>query len=229
MAAAAAGFMVVQPPLHLWPSLAEFGADYRTTTGEQRHVTLADSISLEMNTQTSIATRLADAVPGIDLISGEVVVTIAPTMQPQLVVTAGSGRITTPRGTFNLRRDGTVVGLTCLDGEVSLDCEGRSVTFGAGRQVSYDTRGLGEVATADPEAVAWRDGMLVFRDTPLARVIDEVNRYRTGRIILIDKALGSRTVNARFELNRLDTVMSQIRHVFKAPVKTLPGGIVLVG
>ncbi|WP_454617683.1 FecR family protein [Bradyrhizobium cenepequi] len=227
VAAAAVGLMIVRPPLHLWPSLAELGADYRTSTGEQRHVSLADSVSIEMNTQTSIA-RTTDAAAGIELISGEVAVTIAP-IAPQFVVIAGVGRITAHRGTFNLRRDGATVGLTCIDGQVNLQCDDRSLTLGPAKRVSYDADGLGEVAAADPDVAAWRDGMLVFHDTPLARVVDEVNRYRAGRIILMDAALGRRTVTARIELNRLDTVMLQIRHIFDARVRTLPGGIVLVG
>jgi hypothetical protein len=36
-------------------------------------------------------------------------------------------------------------------------------------------------------------------------------------------------VTARFEIQRLDTVMRQIGSVFKVPVKSLPGGFVLVG
>jgi transmembrane sensor len=71
--------------------------------------------------------------------------------------------------------------------------------------------------------------MLVFRNAPLVSVIDEVNRYRLGRIILVDSSLGQRLVSARFEIKRLDTVMAQISHVFNVPIKTLPGGLVLVG
>jgi transmembrane sensor len=227
-AAAAAGVMIVQPPFSLWPSLAELGADYRTSTGERRRVNVADSVSIEMNTQTSIAMHPVDAAPAIELIAGEVVVTVAPS-GPPFVVVAGNGRITARHGTFDLNRNGTAVSLTCIEGEVGLQCEGRTLTLRPGTQISYDASGSGDVGTADPARIAWRDGMLVFHDTPLAQVIAEVNRYRAGRVILMDAALGRRTVTARFELDRLDTVMLQIRHVFKAPVKSLPGGIVLVG
>ena len=48
-----------------------------------------------------------------------------------------------------------------------------------------ETGGLGDVIGVDTVVVtAWRDGVLVFRNTPLVRVIEEVNRYRPGRIIL---------------------------------------------
>ncbi|SHI25242.1 filamentous hemagglutinin family N-terminal domain-containing protein [Pollutimonas bauzanensis] len=45
----------VRPPLGLWPSWSELGADYRTGTGEQRQVALSEHIDLTLNTQTSLA------------------------------------------------------------------------------------------------------------------------------------------------------------------------------
>ncbi len=51
--AAAAGYLVIRPPLDMWPSIEELSADYRTGEGEQRKVMLAPDISVELNTQTS--------------------------------------------------------------------------------------------------------------------------------------------------------------------------------
>ncbi len=134
------------------------------------------------------------------------------------------------RATFNVRRLGPAVDLTCVDGEVTVECEGRTSILKTGQRVSYGRHGLSEIVTADTAVVtAWRDGMIVFRNTPLVSVIDEVNRYRPGRIVLLDAALGQRLVTARFEIKRLDTVMGQLASVFKVPVRTFPGGIVLVG
>ena len=76
---------------------------------------------------------------------------------------------------------------------------------------------------------AWQQGLLIFRDVPLARVIDEVNRYRPGRIIVVDPRLGRREVVADFRLDRLDAVVEFVAQVMKAPVRSLPGGIVLLG
>src|SRR5450756_788782 len=38
IAAASAGYLVVRPPLGLWPSLEELSADYRTAKGEHRKI-----------------------------------------------------------------------------------------------------------------------------------------------------------------------------------------------
>ncbi|MCA6111732.1 FecR family protein [Bradyrhizobium cenepequi] len=230
IAAAMAGVMLARPPLDLWPSIAELTADYRTGTGEQQQVTLAETVSIELNTRTSIAVHGGGREAAIELISGETAVAIAHVVPRPFVVLAGEGRTSSYRGTFNVRRRDGNVEVACIDGEVSVECSGFSATLQAGQRIAYDQGGIGDVVPADLAVLtAWRDGMLVFRNAPLANVIDEVNRYRPGRIVLIDSSLGQRLVTARFEIKRLDTVIGQISQVFKAPVKMLPGGLVLVG
>ncbi|MEW6644001.1 MAG: FecR domain-containing protein [Pseudomonadota bacterium] len=230
VAATVVGVMMVRPPLELWPSVAELAADHRTGTGEQLHLAVAEAVSVDLNTRTSIALRTASANGGMELLSGEAAVVVDGRASKPFVVAAADGRITASRATFNVRRTGGRVDLTCVDGEVAVACDGRHVAVGAAQRVTYDDRGISEIAAVDPAMVtAWRDGMLVFRNAPLADVIDEVNRYRPGHIVLLDGKLGQRLVTARFEIKRLDTVMGQIAAVFKAPVRTLPGGIVLVG
>jgi transmembrane sensor len=95
--------------------------------------------------------------------------------------------------------------------------------------VTYDSRGLGSATAVDLAVVtAWQRGLLVFRDEPLAKVVEEVNRYRPGRIILINNALGERKVVAGFRLDQIDDVVKYIEEVFGAKVRSLPGGVVLL-
>ncbi|MRB43370.1 iron dicitrate transport regulator FecR, partial [Bacillus thuringiensis] len=77
--------------------------------------------------------------------------------------------------------------------------------------------------------MAWRERMLVFNDVPLATVIDEINRYRPGMLLLLDKALGRRRVQARFSLDQLADVATLIRDAYGIEVTRLPGGVVLLG
>ena len=63
----------------------------------------------------------------------------------------------------------------------------------------------------------------------LTEAIAEINRYRPGRIILTNAALGARIFNARFRIENIDGVVGQIQQVFGASATSLPGGIVLLG
>jgi transmembrane sensor len=229
LAASAAGvtFMTVRPPLGLWPSLTELAADYRTATGEQRRIALADHVSVEMNTKTSLnIRRVTEAADHVELISGEVAVA---TQSGSIEVTAAHGRAWADSAQFNMRLDGSGVCVTCLDGIVHVEQQGRSVTLQQKQQVAYTERSLGQMAAIDPtEVVGWREGDLLFRDEPLSQVIEEINRYRPGKIVLVNEDLGRRRVTARFRLDRLEVVFIQLRETFSARVTPLPGGIVLV-
>ena len=72
------------------------------------------------------------------------------------------------------------------------------------QQVSYTDESLGAAVEIDPTYVtAWQKGILVFHDEPLGRVIEEVNRYWSGWIVVTNENLKSHLVTARFKLNHL--------------------------
>lgn len=228
---ASAAAMVARPPLGLWPSWYEFSADFRTAPGERRHVALAGEASIDLNTRTSVSLLSdADGASRIALIAGEAMITARPDAAPVRVV-AGGGRIEADNARFNLRSDdGRTVCVTCLEGEIRV---GRGVALAplaAGRQLTYSASGMGPAVVVGADAVtAWRDGLVIFRATPVTDVVAEINRYRPGRIILTNAALGRRELNARFRIEDMDKVVGQIERVFGAHASTLPGGIVLLG
>jgi transmembrane sensor len=230
--AASVGYVGSRPPFRLWPSIGELRADYRTLTGEQRQVVLSNDVSLFLNTQTSIG--LGSTSPGareIELISGETAIFANGASSESFDVVAAGGRATATIARFNMRRDSATVRVTCLDGDVTVERSEKSVTVPPGHQVTYDEKlGLHEVAPIDlAVATAWQKGQLIFRHEPLARVVEEVNRYRPGRIVLINEELGQRDVVATFHLDRIDEVVDHLSRAFGARTRSLPGGVVLLG
>ena len=118
--------------------------------------------------------------------------------------------------------------VTCHRGTLAIDYAGLSIELDAGRQLAYADGAVGAPVTVDPAVVmAWRDGQLVFRQMPLAEVVDEVNRYRTGRIVLMNEALGRRPVDARISIDRVDDLIALVREAYGAKVTALPGIVVL--
>ncbi len=227
--AAAGAYVAVQPPLGVWPSLAELAADWRTDTGEQRRIVVADHISIDMNTQTSVAVRSKIApAHGIELIAGEASISTTGAAGSFTVI-AGDGRISAGQARFNVRYDGTAVSVSCLEGQVSIARPDTVLTLPAQRQILYSHRGFRPATSIDPEMVtAWQNGLLIFQAMPLAQAIDEINRYRRGCIILMNAELGRRLFNARFRIENVDGVVDQIQQIFGARVTSLPGGIVLL-
>jgi transmembrane sensor len=228
-AAAAAGYAVIQPPLGLWPSLQEMSADYRTAKGEQRKVQVTPEVSLDLNTQTSIALRSQQGQPTIELISGEVLVNARRPTSGPLVMLAAGGQIGASEAQFNAQCFDAAVSVTCLNGTVDVQHSRQSVRIGKGQQLSYTRAGIGPSVTVDPAQVtAWQSGLLIFRDRPLAEVVDQVNRYRPGKIVIVSAELRQRAVNGDFEIKKLDSFVTQVEQLFGAHATSLPGGLVLL-
>ncbi len=230
--AAAAAILVVRPPLELWPSWAELSADYRTEPGEQRQVTIADNVSIELNTRTSMTLhRESGQGDRIELIAGEAMISAASKSVGSVTVLAADGRVVASDARFNLRVDDRRAAcVTCLEGEVQVRRLNAILPLRAGQQVVYSDRGIGSAVAIDPAAVtAWQQGLVIFRSTPITEVVAEINRYRPGRVILTNAALGRRELNARFRIEDMGRVVGQIEQVFGAQARTLPGGIVLLG
>jgi transmembrane sensor len=229
VAASGAALLVFRPPLGLWPSLSELRADYRTGVGEQRQLVATDGISIKMNTRTSLS-FVDKAKREVELISGEASFTTPAGAASPVAVVAAGGRVAALKGRFNVRLRGAGACVTCLSDQVQVDYRGRSVTLWPRQQVSYGGDTLGAVVTVDPTAVlAWQQGLMIFSMTPLSDVIQELNRYRTGYIVLLNASLAQSPVNGRFRIDRPDEALMQIEQAFGVRGRVLPGGFVLLG
>lgn len=226
---AVVGVALVRPPMGLWPSVQALQADFRTGVGEQRKLALTPSVTVEMNTRSSLGVRAANGQPqGIDLVDGEVSVDALRAAQPFTVV-AGDGRVSATDARFEVRRlaEGTCV--TCIEGEVRVATGGSEVALMPSQQVVYDRLALGPVRQIDAaELSPWREGILSFRKTALTQVVAEINRYRPGRVVLLARALGDRPVSGRFHIGDLDKAIAQIQRLFRLEATSLPGAIVLL-
>ena len=203
--------------------LAGLTADYRTEVGEQRHVPLSAGVNLELNTRT----RINRIDQGLQLLEGEV--EVAADLAQPLTVLAGEGWVRAAQARFNLRNTDHSVCVTCLEGRLAVGVAGRSVQLESGRQLTYDATGMGAPLAVDTQALmAWREQVLVFNNVTLATVVDEINRYRPGMLVLLNKQLGQRRVQARFSLQQLAGVALLIRDAYGAKCTELPGGVVVL-
>ncbi|WP_407352052.1 FecR family protein [Luteimonas sp. R10] len=227
--AAMAGMVVLHPPMGLWPTPAEWRADERTGIGEMRTLHLPEAISVALNTQSSIRRHAVGAAfSGIDLIKGEAAVDLGGTGLPFAVV-AGAGRAIAETGRFQVRHLDDTVCVTCIEGRLRIEHPAGERELHDRQQLVYDAHAFGATASVDPDdATAWRRGEIVFRNVPLERVIDEINRYRQGRIVLMAPSKRKRRVSGRFRVAILDEVLLQLQRTFDLRARTLPAGVVVL-
>lgn len=224
--AASAAYLAFKPPLGLWPGVDTLGADYRTAAGEQRRVSLGNAVDVDMNTMTRINVGHDASGAIIELADGEAEIRSGAT---PAVVVAGKGRITARDAAFNLRYIGGETRLCCLSGSLRLVHAQGVFDVAANRELRYDDARVMPPVQVDPAVVtAWRQGWLVFNQQPLAQVVDELNRYRRGRLVLMNAQLGKRLVQARFSLEQVADAERLIRDAYGARVTHLPAGVVLL-
>ncbi|HCN44784.1 MAG TPA: hypothetical protein DIT18_03260 [Pseudomonas sp.] len=53
---------------------------------------------------------------------------------------------------------------------------------------------------------------MVFRQQPLADVVDELNRYWPGQTLVLGEALRQRKVSGVFEIDKPDAVLKALKH-----------------
>lgn len=195
-------------------------ADHSTAPGEVRAVTLPDGSMVELGPASAIALRFDAAERRVTLLAGEVFFAAAPrtaTERRPFVVEAEGGTTTALGTEFVVEREAGGADVLAVAHQVTVALErgGQSIVLSPGQEVGYGGAGLGPVRLRDVAvATAWRRGMLVFSGARLAHVVETLNRYRRGRIIILDQALADRRVSGVFAANDLgdaiDTITAEL-------------------
>lgn len=222
--AASAAMLTVNPPLGLWPSFAELNAGERTGIGERRTLRPMAGVTLEMNGRTAIS---LDTTGGnARIVTGEAFASVASDARP-LMVSAGQESWTIHGADANIRTSERETCITCLSGElVRAD---RSVTLRSGQQYVAVTGAAPRIAPVDANrSGSWRRGVLLFRQTPLAEVVEDINRYRGGKIILANASLADRSVSGMFHTDKIGNAPRQIQQLLDLNITELPGDIIVL-
>ncbi|MCG2841832.1 DUF4880 domain-containing protein [Sandaracinobacter sp. RS1-74] len=224
-ASIAAGVIAAQSPLGLWPTLAELLAEERTGMGERRRLTPMAGVEIEMNARSS----LSHLDNGVRLIAGEIFVAVAEQGGPFRVEANGMTSIARS-AQFNVNVLDHELCVTCLDGRLSAERAGTNVRLQAGEAVTFLADGTLQQAKADREAVTgWRSGLLMFKGTPLASAIGEINRYYPGRLVLRGSTLNNFPITGVFRVNQIELAVVQVQQLTGVSATRLPGGVVLLG
>jgi transmembrane sensor len=229
LAVAVSGVAILRPPLGLWPSWAELSSDYRTGIGERREIAPMQGVTLALNTRTSVALKSAANRPSVALIGGEVVATVRSAAVTRFTVIAGGVATSTERGSFDVRYTGEGICVTCAQGNVDVAGGGWRRTLVPGQQVTVNASEIGNTITVDPVVVtAWRQGQLVFYDASLETVVDEINRYRPGKILIARRELAMRRFNSTFRIDDIENVVADLERLANVSATQLPGGVVVL-
>lgn len=195
-----------------------------TAVAQRQALTLSDGSQIELNAHTTLRVDFDRAERRVRLARGRAFFTVAKdTDRPFIVETpAGSVRVTGTR--FDVHTDtASPFEVTVLDGSVQVRAgashapvhlNARDHLSSTGEHISVTPLSPAELA----DRLAWRDGRVVFADTPLRDAIAHFARHHARKITAVP-AVADLRIGGRFNLDDLDGFFTALESIL--PVQIL--------
>lgn len=216
----------------LWQGgLDDLRSDHVTAVGGQDEIALADGSRMLLNTDTALAVEMDDAERRVRLFRGEALFEVARDPARPFIVDTDDGEVRVTGTAFNLRATGGGTVVSVLKGRVSVTpaAADQPVRLQRGQQVVVGPDGVGPVTGFDPTAVtAWQRGQVVFYRTPLGQVVQELNRYQYGRILVLSDRARDLEVTGVFDARNPPAVIDVIEAALDLDVVRLTDRLILL-
>ncbi|MDP3334255.1 MAG: FecR family protein [Methylococcaceae bacterium] len=216
---------VWQLPEHLqnWQS------DYHTAPGQQVIINLKDGSRLTLSTDTALTVQFSEQQRRIELLRGEAYFEVAPNKSRPFIVDGGPADARAVGTAFSVKKKKDDVRVAVSEGIVEVSADSTSTRVHAAQQIDYQHGQMQAVFNVNnDDTFAWRRGQVVFSRQPLSEVLEEVNRYRSGRIVAVNSALAGRIVSGVFNSRDANSVVDALKATLHAEAVNVPGGLVLL-
>jgi len=206
------------------------GGDLRTAAGERRIFRLPDGSTAELGGRSALAVTMAEERRALTLLEGEAFFSVAPDPARPFSVRAAGGETRALGTAFSVKIEEAQVAVTVAEHavEVRSGYQGPAVVR-QGQRLVYGRDGFGSLQSVDLGlALSWREDRLIFQEAPLARVLADLERYRPGRILVTDAAVGAIPVSGAFDAHRTDEALETIADTLPVRVTWLTRFLVIV-
>ena len=181
---------------------------YSTELGGRTLLTFADHTQVELNTDTVARFRMTNRERTVWLEKGEAWFRVSHNAANPFSVIVGKHRITDLGTEFLVRREPSELEVALLNGRAALSSEGAPVAtlvpgddaVARGSSMTVVRKTPRELA----DKLAWRRGILVFRNVRLGEAAAEFNRYNATKIVIADPAIADLTFSAEIRNDNLE-------------------------
>ena len=222
-----------------------------TAVGQQLSAKLADGSMVDLNTNTIIETKFQTRRRDVELRKGEALFKVAHDTQRPFYVHAGNTIVRAVGTEFNVRlRDRDEVEVTVAEGRVEVvsgdssstivapsdaapaktKAAAHETTLDVGQRLSTKDAAA-PVETINPvrlrNALAWREGAIVFDGERLSRAVEELNRYTDMRLVVTDPSIADLRIGGRFSATDVDDFLRALSRVLPVQTRRAPTGRVV--
>jgi len=179
-----------------------------------------------------VAIDFAEGRREIRLLEGEAWFGVMPDTSRPFRVTGQYGTVTVTGTKFSLRLGPEQDMVLLEEGRVEVAGSGAvapPVTLEPDQMVFLSPSGLSQVLAADSaSALAWREGRILFDEAPLSEVVDELQRYRGGTVMVMNSAAASMAVSGNYRLDDIETALRILAGTAGLSLTRIPGGIIIL-
>jgi len=228
-AAAAVGISV-----YVNPSQPSYSLQVASAVGQYRQVTLPDDSIIELNTGTRLSVNYYPDRREVILQEGEAAFTVSPDAERPFFVEAGDTSVRVTGTRFGVRRQAQAASIAVLSGAVQVRqgpwWSREQADLRAGQTLAPGTGNHFTVLSAqDTDSVlAWRQGRVVFRDTPLASAVNEINRYASQPIRLNIANANSIRIAGTYSTRNINGFLELLPDIAPVAVQRLANGSAVI-
>lgn len=193
--------------------IQDLSADFVTERAERRMIVLADGSSVLLDAGSALAQQMDGTVRRVRLLRGAAYFDVKTSPVP-FIVDAGHGETLVTGTAFSVEVLESDVAVTLARGHVAVSSgrDTKPAILAPGESVRYNNTGLGDVTQVPVEEVlSWRDGRLIFDGARLGDVVQQIGRYRSGRIVIIGSTLADHRVSGNLPLDDPDSALASLR------------------
>jgi transmembrane sensor len=203
---------------------AQPAGHFASRADEQRDVTLVDGSMVHLDVGSEIVVSISDRSREVTLMRGRALFDVAKDPERPFTVAAGETRTTALGTRFQVQSNDESVVVLLTEGSVSVAEGAWEGRLTPGEQLSLAGRRAAPVKRSIDTymATSWSRGRLIFRGTPLAEALEEVNRYSTRKLRLADPGLASLPVSGNFIAGDSELILSAFAAAL--PLRSVDGG-----
>ncbi|WP_447760488.1 FecR family protein [Sphingopyxis panaciterrae] len=215
---------------------------YETGIGERRVAVLGDGSHVSLDAVTAMKVRMRDEGRQVELVEGRAKFDVAKDPLRPFTVAAGDKLVVAVGTSFSVELIDGQVRVVLYEGQVEV--RDRSdlarVAGGAPRRLvmTPGSELIESVGSGQPprisrpdlsQSLSWEQGLINFDGEPLARAVEQMNRYSASRIRLADPALGTIKVDGVYRAGDLDAFVEGVAALHPVRRTMVGGDIVLEG
>lgn len=188
-------------------------ADVIAGTDEMPTIRLEDGSEVQLNASSAIAVDFTDKRRTIRLLQGQAFFQVAHAPERPFTVVAGTASVTALGTAFDVRYGNDKTDVTVTENAVQIEFDKVAtgpIRVTQGEQATYDyTEKNTAISPVDGLiALAWKRGQIAVDNVSLSYVVEEMNRYFRGRIVVAGSGLANRRVSGTFKVANTDDALA---------------------